>query len=56
MQATQFCTFTQTADEHLIRWMSLDQIALNPEDYPGIHEDLTQEELECRQMILASLQ
>ena len=48
-------TFARLADEQLIRWMSLDQVALHPRDYPGIDEDITQEEFECREKTLASL-
>ena len=51
----QPATFARLADEQLIRWMTLDQIALHPRDYPGIDEDITQEEFECRQKILDSL-
>ena len=48
-------TFAELADEQLIRWMNLDQVALHPRDYPGIDKDITQEEFECRQKTLASL-
>ena len=51
----QPATFARLADEQLIRWMTLNQIALHPRDYPGIDEDITQEEFECRQKILDSL-
>ena len=51
----QPASFARLADEQLIRWMTLDQIALHPRDYPGIDEDINQEEFECRQKILDSL-
>ena len=55
MQVSQLCTLAQLADDQLIWWMSLNQVTLNPKDYLGIQKDLTREELECRQVILASL-
>ena len=55
MQVSQLCTLAQLADDQLIWWMSLNQVTLNPKDYLGIQKDLTWEELECRQVILASL-
>ena len=53
-QVYQPLTFAQNADQHELGWMSLQNLAIDPEDRPGKNEDLTLGELENERMIKAS--
>ena len=46
-------SFAESADNLLLEWMSLDRIALHPRDYPNCDNDLSNEEYEVREKVLA---
>ena len=46
-------SFAESADNLLLEWMSLDRIALHPRDYPNCDNDLSNEEYQAREIVLA---
>ena len=45
--------FADRADDLMLEWMSLDRIALHPRDYPDCDNDLSNEEYQAREKVLA---